>query len=129
MFNRSPCSRHLCTAIVTGSKVDTANKQIVWVLAKSKLTKYKDGSTPLSRMYGEVDTETAPVANNNGAPANTPVDDTAQGSYTPVGNAACVAGAAAGGGTTGGTSGGAFGAGLIPLALTLLYRRRKRKDI
>ncbi len=90
----------------TGSMLDTTNNQITWVLAKSKIAGYVEDTTALSRMYGEVDAETTPVADNQGAPTNTPVDDTPQGNYTPVGNAACTSATAAGGSTMGGTTGG-----------------------
>lgn len=126
-----------------GSKIDTSTNEITWVLAKSKIPGYVPDSSKLTRMYGEVDIEATPVVDNHSAPANTPVDDTAQGSYQPKTNAICVAGATApapvvtvppsmptttaaspvrhvGGGALGGML-------LMPLALLAVLGQRRRR--
>jgi pseudomonalisin/xanthomonalisin len=90
-----------------GSMLDTANNRIVWVLAKSEISGYVADSTPLSELFGETD-DVTPSVDGQGQFTNVPVDDTPQGSYTPVGNASCLA-ATTTGGTTGGTTGSTTG--------------------
>jgi pseudomonalisin/xanthomonalisin len=94
-----------------GSMLDTTNNRVVWVLKKSEISGYVEGQSPLTRIYGEVDIETTPVADNQGQSTTQPVDDTPQGNYTPVGNT-CAAGTTTGGTTgttTGSTTGGTTG--------------------
>jgi uncharacterized membrane protein YgcG len=91
-----------------GSKLDTTNNQIIWVLKKSNLKGYVEGQSVLTRVYGEVDIEATPVASNAGQSTTQPVDDTPEGNYTPVGNAACATGVPV---TSTGGSGGTSNSG------------------
>lgn len=125
-----------------GSTLDTAHNKIVFVLSKKKIDTYKEDQK-LSQVYGEADIETTAIADNQGATTamgtNEVLNDTPQGNYTPVGNAACVAGAASGGTTpvtgVGGSAGqptdarlgggGVFGPWmLVAFGLLGLARRR-----
>jgi hypothetical protein len=99
----------------TGSTLDTANNKITFVLSKKKIDTYTEDQK-LSQVYGEADIETTPIADNMGATTamgtNEVVNDTPEGNYTPIGNAACVAGATPiGGTTTGGTTPGGTSSG------------------